>query len=551
MAPTSSAAHSVAVSHPPTAPGFAAWENANGAARPHTADGMFPHGADLASGSSTSSSAGGPPTANTDLNSVHAGHVHPHAHPHLHAHTQGNNLTPQRPPLMSNYSSGSGRMFAYMPTSSSDEFTSSGYGSFDSSYSPYQAPDTASTSHLTSNSTNGPTSANSGHRSSSASTNTAASSVEGTHSIGVTITPATKKRPRRRYDEIERMYPCNWPGCTKSYGTLNHLNAHVAMQKHGAKRLPHEFKEMRKQWRKTKRDEEQRRQSTSRIPTGAAGPIPGGPLLPGVTLGNGGPPGSSGGPSTPATEDPYFRGTRMDSFSSAPGGYAGEAGGGGYYAGHSAAYYPPPNGSYGGPRGSTSSVYSYATAPPGSSSAAPGGPQQPGNGHWVTPYGAQQASSAANGAPNGNGSAGHMFPPPSGPARSYSMSAASATAPMPPNGAAWSNQGHAYASAPPPPYGGGGGGGGGGYPQSAHGYATGGAGSHGGYGGGAYAGAYGNGNGGMSAPSTSAGTGSANGAGVGSVSGTHGVPPSSNSSAAAAAAAGGLGAYLMAHRGSI
>ncbi|KAI9299680.1 hypothetical protein BJ944DRAFT_140197, partial [Cunninghamella echinulata] len=41
-----------------------------------------------------------------------------------------------------------------------------------------------------------------------------------------------KKRPRRRYDEIERLYHCTWPGCKKSYGTLNHLNAHVSMQKH-------------------------------------------------------------------------------------------------------------------------------------------------------------------------------------------------------------------------------------------------------------------------------------------------------------------------------
>jgi hypothetical protein len=49
---------------------------------------------------------------------------------------------------------------------------------------------------------------------------------------------AQKKRPRRRYDEIERMYLCGWSGCEKSYGTLNHLNAHVAMQKHGEKRLP-------------------------------------------------------------------------------------------------------------------------------------------------------------------------------------------------------------------------------------------------------------------------------------------------------------------------
>jgi hypothetical protein len=47
-----------------------------------------------------------------------------------------------------------------------------------------------------------------------------------------------KKRPRRRYDEIERLYQCSWPDCTKSYGTLNHLNAHVTMQKHGPKRTP-------------------------------------------------------------------------------------------------------------------------------------------------------------------------------------------------------------------------------------------------------------------------------------------------------------------------
>lgn len=49
---------------------------------------------------------------------------------------------------------------------------------------------------------------------------------------------AVKKRPRRRYDEIERLYQCSWPECTKAYGTLNHLNAHVSMQKHGPKRTP-------------------------------------------------------------------------------------------------------------------------------------------------------------------------------------------------------------------------------------------------------------------------------------------------------------------------
>ena len=46
------------------------------------------------------------------------------------------------------------------------------------------------------------------------------------------------KRPRRRYEEIERMYKCGWGGCEKAYGTLNHLNAHVTMQSHGVKRTP-------------------------------------------------------------------------------------------------------------------------------------------------------------------------------------------------------------------------------------------------------------------------------------------------------------------------
>ncbi|CEP18563.1 hypothetical protein [Parasitella parasitica] len=65
-----------------------------------------------------------------------------------------------------------------------------------------------------------------------------------------------KKRPRRRYDEVERLYHCTWPGCSKAYGTLNHLNAHVSMQKHGPKRHPAEFKEMRKIWRKQKKERE-------------------------------------------------------------------------------------------------------------------------------------------------------------------------------------------------------------------------------------------------------------------------------------------------------
>ncbi|KAI8370807.1 hypothetical protein EDC96DRAFT_439872 [Choanephora cucurbitarum] len=63
-----------------------------------------------------------------------------------------------------------------------------------------------------------------------------------------------KKRPRRKFHEVERLYQCNYPECTKAYGTLNHLNAHVSMQRHGPKRQPSEFKELRKLWRQQKKD---------------------------------------------------------------------------------------------------------------------------------------------------------------------------------------------------------------------------------------------------------------------------------------------------------
>ncbi|KAH9053630.1 hypothetical protein EDB87DRAFT_1650846 [Lactarius vividus] len=83
-------------------------------------------------------------------------------------------------------------------------------------------------------------------------------SVSKTYSFVSLPGNAVRKRPRRRYDEIERLYHCSWTGCTKSYGTLNHLNAHIVMQRHGNKRTPAEFKELRKQWRKAKKDETER-----------------------------------------------------------------------------------------------------------------------------------------------------------------------------------------------------------------------------------------------------------------------------------------------------
>ncbi|KAH8743995.1 hypothetical protein F5883DRAFT_634318 [Diaporthe sp. PMI_573] len=68
-------------------------------------------------------------------------------------------------------------------------------------------------------------------------------------------------RPRRRYEEIERMYKCGWNGCEKAYGTLNHLNAHITMQSHGQKRTPEEFKEIRREWKQRKKEEEAARKA--------------------------------------------------------------------------------------------------------------------------------------------------------------------------------------------------------------------------------------------------------------------------------------------------
>ncbi|KAF2834929.1 hypothetical protein M501DRAFT_943083 [Patellaria atrata CBS 101060] len=87
------------------------------------------------------------------------------------------------------------------------------------------------------------------------------------------------KRPRRRYEEIERMYKCGWNGCEKAYGTLNHLNAHVTMQSHGVKRTPEEFKEIRKEWKAKKKEEEAQRKAEDerqRQQEGRPGPENGG-----------------------------------------------------------------------------------------------------------------------------------------------------------------------------------------------------------------------------------------------------------------------------------
>ena len=198
---------------PPRAPGLAAWETASGAARPHTADGMF----------GQSGYPGGVPSEAGDTSSVVGGGSVSGSRPFTPS-TPGFPSDPysfqRRFSMPSTSDVNGGQIFSYMPPVD-DGMIAGGNGlPYASGYS----------SHLMGG-------------------------------LGGFNSAAGKKRPRRRYDEIERLYPCKWPGCTKSYGTLNHLNAHVAMQKHGPKRSPSEFKDMRKAWRKQKKEEEQRRQA--------------------------------------------------------------------------------------------------------------------------------------------------------------------------------------------------------------------------------------------------------------------------------------------------
>lgn len=49
------------------------------------------------------------------------------------------------------------------------------------------------------------------------------------------------RRFRRRYNQIVRKYMCSFPGCTKSYGSLNHLNTHIVSKKHGQRKSKADF----------------------------------------------------------------------------------------------------------------------------------------------------------------------------------------------------------------------------------------------------------------------------------------------------------------------
>lgn len=52
------------------------------------------------------------------------------------------------------------------------------------------------------------------------------------------------RRFRRRYHQIYRKYKCHHPNCTKSYGSLNHLNTHIVTKNHGHRLSKAEFRSL-------------------------------------------------------------------------------------------------------------------------------------------------------------------------------------------------------------------------------------------------------------------------------------------------------------------
>lgn len=58
--------------------------------------------------------------------------------------------------------------------------------------------------------------------------------------------PPVKKRTRRKFQDIERYYVCDFPNCGKSYGALTHLNEHRVIQKHGPRLKLEDFTNVKK-----------------------------------------------------------------------------------------------------------------------------------------------------------------------------------------------------------------------------------------------------------------------------------------------------------------
>lgn len=64
------------------------------------------------------------------------------------------------------------------------------------------------------------------------------------HIVAYSSLGQKNRRFRRRYHQIHRKYICPHEQCTKSYGSLNHLNTHIVTKKHGLRLSKAEFKRL-------------------------------------------------------------------------------------------------------------------------------------------------------------------------------------------------------------------------------------------------------------------------------------------------------------------
>ena len=63
---------------------------------------------------------------------------------------------------------------------------------------------------------------------------------------------APKKRGRQPTEGLVRPYACTFHDCDKKYDTLSHLNEHITLKKHGARKVPSDFGELRHRLRHEK-----------------------------------------------------------------------------------------------------------------------------------------------------------------------------------------------------------------------------------------------------------------------------------------------------------
>lgn len=102
-------------------------------------------------------------------------------------------------------------------------------------------------------------------RSNSISNVSATSSNESHPNSSVTrIKPKNRKRQRKKFEDVKRLYYCDYQNCNKGYGSLTHLNEHRVIQRHGPRKKIDDFKHVKlAELQEKKQQQQQQRQKPS------------------------------------------------------------------------------------------------------------------------------------------------------------------------------------------------------------------------------------------------------------------------------------------------